>query len=121
MGTFEATEALCESGILAAEICGWKVEGPGEPDPLPPLDCEVLGGSGTSVDCEIFFSECTDGRSYGLQCDQLDGCRCLIDDVPVGFVGSPDKICPFASGPDMGVAAMNYSCGFRVAAPPPPP
>ena len=121
-GFFQPTEPFCESGSLAIQVCGWPVVDGGRPQTPPPVECDLIGSSGDgSGVCDVSFLECTDGRSYGVRCNGAEGCRCEIDGVPIGFVGSSDMICPFASGPDIGAVAMNYSCGFRLVPPPPSP
>jgi hypothetical protein len=123
-GRFAPNENSCPESFTAKQICGWPVVvHRGEPSIPPLVSCEVYGGDGAAgggnvAQCGAQFGVCSDGRSYGVDCDGSPGlvtCTCFIDDEAVGYHESAAGICPFIWDPDGGAVAANHACGFRIA------
>jgi hypothetical protein len=112
----------CRS-LDAERICGWPIPNSGvEPWSDLPVSCGTHNSAATDapeVDCEIWFDDCSDGKSYAIECDSTGSaeCTCMIDAMPVWTFQPMNAVCPYALDPDGGVAAMNYACGFRIAPP----
>ncbi|HEX6273063.1 MAG TPA: hypothetical protein VFZ53_08485 [Polyangiaceae bacterium] len=122
-GRFTPSVLVCPTIMEVKRICGWPIpNGRGEPELPAPAVCMLRGStaSGLPDDCDIGFDACSDGHSYGIECENAAGeasCRCVVDGAPIGFVGSPGAICPFANDPDGGAVTLNYACSFMLAPP----
>lgn len=122
-GAFAPSVLICPTHIETKRICGFPIpNGLGEPEAPTPATCISHGNtwSGAPGVCDIAFTACSDGHSYGIECDSVGGdasCHCMLDGAPVGFEGSPSVICPFAQDPDGGAVTLNYACGFTLAPP----
>ena len=119
----EFAPAMCPSVEDVLRICAWPaVYPPGVPTPPPAARCQLGGSSspgGAGVECSMNFVQCSDGHTYGVNCvgaERAVRCDCMIDDEVDSVYSSPDGICSFALADDDGRTALNYACGFSIAA-----
>jgi hypothetical protein len=121
-GRFALNGSTCPESLEATQICGWPIfqAAVGEPDQPPPVTCRAGSGTGSAgggpvAECDMSFTQCSDGRQYDVICQGAAGsveCGCLIDGEVVYSSTSATGICPFINE---GPVAANYACGFRIA------